>query len=300
MRDCNREYLEGVVDGYFDALVRRDPTKLPAASNIKYTENHKVLPIGDGIWRDAERLSDYRIYAADPRAGQIGFMGAVLAAGEWTMIALRLKVREESIVEAEAVLPGRVESEGTFTFGDAAAKLTVARSAFSTPLRPEERRERARLIQVADLHYEGIERGNGDIVPFSEHCIKIENGVQLIKNPDFAFPAVSPSGRELPNFAAMDCHEQFNTHIWDTDSVTDRRYPVVDEERGIVMAFVMYNQYAKSRCADVVDYGIVCPPGAAKPGTLILAEAFKVKDGEIHEVEAVFTALPALRFRGVW
>ncbi len=138
------------------------------------------------------------------------------------------------------------------------------------------------------------------MVPFSDECIKIENGVQLIKNPGYSYPAASPTGQKLPNFAAMGCRDQFNTHIWDTDTITDRRNPIVDNERGLVLAFSMYNEYAKSRCADVVDYGLVCPPVKVNPLTLVLAELFKIRGGEIHEVEAVFTVLPGLRLRGVW
>jgi len=91
----------------------------------------------------------------------------------------------------------------------------------------------------------------------------------------------------------MSCRDQFNTHIWDTDRVTDRRYPVVDEERGIVIAFGMYHQYIKGPCANVVDYGTVCPPTTAEPYTLAMAEAFKVRAGKIEEVESIFTPLPA-------
>jgi hypothetical protein len=216
------------------------------------------------------------------------------------MIALRLRVIAGQIVEVEAVLPGRVANAGAFEFGDAAARLTTPRAAFAQVLEAAERRDRSVLIGTADLRYQGVERGNGDIVPFADDCVKIENGLQLIKNPNFNFPAASPSGRKLPNFSAMVCRDQFNTHIWDTDTITDRRYPIVDKERGLVMAFVMYNEYAKARCADVVDYGLVCPPVPVDPLTLVLAETFKIRNGEIHEVEAVFTVLRGLKFRGLW
>ena len=297
---CDRACLEGMVNTYLSALLKHDPTALPMAADVKYTENQDLVKMGDGLWRDAEQVSNYKIYASDPERGQVGFMGAVKGSGSWTMIALRLRVIAKRIVEVEAILPGRVANAAAFGFGDAAAKLTTPRAAFAQALASSERRDRSVLINAADLHYEGVERGNGDIVPFSDECIKIENGLQLIQNPNFAFPAASPTGRKLPNFAAMGCRDQFNTHIWDTDTITDRRYPIVDRERGIVMTFVMYNEYARARCADVVDYGLVCPPVNVKPLTLVLSEAFKIRDGEIHEVEAVFTVLPGLRLRGVW
>jgi hypothetical protein len=297
---CDRHCLEGFADRYLASMLTHDPSKLPMAADVKYTENQDRVSIGGGIWRDAESLSHYKIYVADPERGQIGFVGAVRASTRWTMIALRLRIVAGRIVEVEAVLPGRVANAGAFGFGDAAARLTTPRGAFSQALEPSERRDRSVLIGAADLHYEGVERGNGDIVPFSDNCIKIENGLQLIKNPNFNYPAMSPAGRKLPNFAAMGCRDQFNTHIWDTDTITDRRYPIVDRERGLVMTFVMYNEYARARCSDVVDYGLVCPPMEVNPLTLALAETFKIRSGEIHEVEAVFAVLPGLRLRGLW
>src|SRR5690606_23653287 len=146
-----------------------------------------------------------------------------------------------------------------------------------------ERRDRGTLVWVADMHYEGVERGNGDIVPFSDHCIKVENGVQLIRNPDYAFPATSPTGRKLPNFAGMGCRDQFNTRIWLTDTITDRPYPMVDLERGSALALVMYHHDAKAPSARTPAYGPVCPPQHVKPYTLAHVEAFTIRSGEIHE-----------------
>lgn len=298
---CDRSCLERFVNTYLDALVARDPGRAPLSPHAKYSENQSLLAIGEGRWKTAEAVGTYRIYVADPPAGQVGFIGTLREAGQWSMIALRLRVSEGRISEVEAVIPGETVRTGTFgDFETAPGKISQARVAFSQSLAPAERRDRNVIITAADLHYEGVERGSGDIVPFSENCIKIENGVQLIKNPNYPFPAASPTGRKLPNFAAMGCREQFNTRIWETDTITDRRYPIVDQERGIVMAFVMYHQYDKARCASTVDYGLVCPPVDVKPYSLALVEAFKVRSGEIHEVEAVFTVFPDIRRRGVW
>jgi hypothetical protein len=88
----------------------------------------------------------------------------------------------------------------------------------------------------------------------------------------------------------MGCRDQLNTHIWDTDPVTDRSYPVVDEERGIVAALALDHQYIKGPCATVVDYGTVCPPVTAQPYSLVMAESFRVRAGKIEEVESIFHA----------
>jgi hypothetical protein len=297
---CDRACLEGFMNGYLGAIVAHDPARLRAVPNVKYTENQSLLPIGDGLWKSMRAIGTYRILASDIRNQQIAFMGNAQIAGGWTMLAVRLRIADGRISEVEAIAPGAAAATGTFDLSKGAGGLKDARAAFATALRPGERRDRSQIIQAADLHYEGIERGNGDIVPFGNDCIKIENGVQLIRNPAFQSPGVSPSGKPVPNFTALSCRDQFNTHIWDTDTITDRRYPVVDEERGIVVAFAMYNQYVKGPCATVVDAGTVCPKTDVKPYSLAMAEAFRVRSGFIEEVESIFTVLPILMQRGVW
>jgi hypothetical protein len=297
---CDRSCLQAFMKGYLSAVVAHDPARLHAIADVKYTENQTPLPIGDGLWKSLRAVGTYRILASDIRNQQIAFLGNAQIASGWTMLAIRLRIAGGQISEIETIVPGAAAAAGTFDLSSGAGKLTLARPAFATSLRSDERRDRSQIIQAADLHYVGIERGNGDIVPFGNDCIKIENGVQLIRNPAFQSPAVSPSGKPVPNFTAMSCRDQFNTHIWDTDTITDRRYPVVDEERGIVVAFAMYNQYVKGPCANVVDYGTVCPKATTKPYSLAMAEAFRVQAGFIEEVESIFTVLPVLMERGVW
>ncbi len=263
--ECSRTCLEATMQGYLTALVAHDTKGLSVMKDVKYTENQERTVLGNGLWRSAEEIGPYRIVVSDSENSQVAFMGNIRTVSGWSMLAVRLRVQDRVITEVETIIPGAAAGSGTYDLSSGAGSLRTARPAFSTALLPAERRDRSQLIWSADLHYEGIERGNGDIVPFDEHCIKIENGVQLIRNPNFHSPGVSPGGKPVPNFTAMSCRDQFNTHIWDTDRITDRRYPVVDEERGVVIAFGMYHQYIKGPCANVVDYGTVCPPTTVEP-----------------------------------
>ncbi|MBT2186069.1 hypothetical protein [Sphingobium nicotianae] len=296
---CDRACLEKFVKTYLTALTSHDPSRAPLKDNLKYTENQSRLPIGEGLWKTAERLGDYQIYISDMRTSQAVYMGNIKTSEGWSMLTVRLRIVGDKISEVETIYPGPAIG-GSYDLGNAPATLGKSRAALSAPLKAIERRDRWQLIQAADLHYEGIERGSGDLVPFGERCIKIENGVQLIKNPNFESPVRSPMGTKLPNFQSMGCTEQFNTHVWDTDTITDRRYSVVDEERGIVVAFAMYNQYAKGPCSMVVDYGPACPNSIVPPYSLAIAEAFRVRSGFIEEVESIFKVLPEQRLRGIW
>ena len=69
---CDRACLEGFVNQYLDAMVARNPYGLPLAPKVKFTENEQVIPLGEGIWGTASGLGTYKLYVADPQAGQVG------------------------------------------------------------------------------------------------------------------------------------------------------------------------------------------------------------------------------------
>jgi hypothetical protein len=58
---------QGFVDGYIAALAQRDPKKLAVADGVKYTENGRVLDLGEGFWRTAGTPLRYRDYLLDRR-----------------------------------------------------------------------------------------------------------------------------------------------------------------------------------------------------------------------------------------
>ena len=73
--DCDRACLDSYVDQYLAALVAHDPSRLPLARQVKFTENGQQLQLGDGLWGTASGIGNYKIYADDPQAGEVMFMG---------------------------------------------------------------------------------------------------------------------------------------------------------------------------------------------------------------------------------
>ena len=63
---CDRTCLEGVVEKYLAALVAHDPSRLPLAVNVRFTENGQELHLGDGLWGTTSGLGKYQLYVADP------------------------------------------------------------------------------------------------------------------------------------------------------------------------------------------------------------------------------------------
>src|SRR4051812_23067403 len=62
---CAYSCLDSLLDQYLVALSRRDPTGLPLSPNVQFTENGKMLSVGEGLWRKAGALGRYRVKAID-------------------------------------------------------------------------------------------------------------------------------------------------------------------------------------------------------------------------------------------
>ncbi|MCC7462192.1 MAG: hypothetical protein IT480_06975 [Gammaproteobacteria bacterium] len=287
-KTCGSTCLNAFLDRYVEALLAHDPARAELAVDLRSTENGVSVPPGAGLWRTITEIGDYRIRAIDPANGAAALLGVLYEAARPTMFALRLKVQARRISEAELVLARDVPPE----FAGAVPRLRTARRAFAERVDPQIRVPRARMIAAAESYYEGVGQASGGAVPFADDCHRIENGVALVNNPDFHFGFIAPDGGVVPDFAAMSCGEQFSTGIWSTDTVSNRRYPVVDEERGLVVAFTQYHVHARGRCAVVAGVGPVCPARDTPPVSLDLVEFFRVGDGRIHDMESVWTVLP--------
>ena len=101
---CDRACLLSTADAYLAALVAQDASKAPMASSAKFTEQARVMKVGDeGLWKSALSTSTtFRIPVADPVSGQIGMIVMMKEEGDKDIqLALRLKVVDRKITEAE-------------------------------------------------------------------------------------------------------------------------------------------------------------------------------------------------------
>lgn len=283
---CDRPCLEGLLDTYLSALAAREPTNVPIAAQFNATENGVPTPLGEGHWETATGFGSYRIRAIDPVSGGAVFIGVLEEGEQSTMYSVRLRIRNRQIEDVETIL-ARVGFPGEP--GRAAASLGIARAGFSTPLTRRESTSRRRMIAAAESYYTGIHEGNARHVAFAEECHRIENGIALVNNPNFQFDLISPAGVELPSFAAMGCREQFDTGLWSADQVSGLRFPVVDEVHGIVAVYSAYHPFARAPCAQVREIGAVCPRTPIENVSLELLELFRIRRGQIHEMESVWT-----------
>ncbi len=124
---CSRECLAGVMHSYLQALVSHDPTSLPLARNVKYTENGVRINIGDGLWQTASALPTYRLDLIDEQAGQVGLLGRISENGNNNWFAVRLKVRADHKVSQIETLINRSITSGTAGPRGASVRATLSR-----------------------------------------------------------------------------------------------------------------------------------------------------------------------------
>ena len=100
-----RAELEAMAEAYLDALAAKDPSRLPWADQVIFTENNVQLMIGDGLWNTiSARRPYYDLKAADPETGQVSWFGIVEERGHPAIMALRLAIRDGRIAEAETIV----------------------------------------------------------------------------------------------------------------------------------------------------------------------------------------------------
>src|SRR5580692_13142705 len=101
--NCNRACLENLVNQYLAALGAHDPKRLPLSADVMYTENDQQLEVGDGFWKTAQEVGNYKHIFADPEAGQVAFMGTMHEAGSVLLMSLRLRIELGRITEIESI-----------------------------------------------------------------------------------------------------------------------------------------------------------------------------------------------------
>jgi len=259
---CGQECLKGFVDQYLDVLETGDPSGLPVATSVKYTENGRVLGLGEGLWKTAGTAVSYRDYVLDPQSGGAVVLTAVKEYDAVAQMMLRLKIANDKISEIETIVV-RTGDQRWF----APENLDSFSNIFAEPVQPAERHSREQLIEAADAYFTAIQtEGTPEFrqAPFGEGMNRYENGLRTTN------VSVNPIS-ERHTFSAA---EQLERAFYKGVQVMDRRYPVVDVEHGSVLGIVTFRR-------DGPD-----------TGTLLLSEVFKVTGGKLREIRAVMLNLP--------
>jgi hypothetical protein len=256
---CDRECLSGLVDRYLDALVAREPSRLPLASAVRFTENGQRLELGDGLWHTVTGQGTYRLDIADVEAGQAALMGTIREAGVPAILVLRLAIGERRIHEVETLVIRNQDA------AERLEKIGTPRRAWLTAVPEAERHSRDELARIANMYFSGIELNDGKgVYPFHETCARLENGSVTAGDPALV---LGQAGAGTPGRATSSCRQQSFAFAFFDNAAGDARNVTLRDGRQVVS-------------------------GSSVPWTWQIAEAFKIEKGLIGPVESVLHAVP--------
>lgn len=282
---CDRDCLEGWVDRYLVAMAEGGFDEEMFDRGVRFTENGVELPLGnEGLWATMTGLGTYQLYVPDIETQQIGFLGTVRerlstdpsdnTPENYVGLALRLRIANGNIVEVEQIVArpdqdafGNTSDTSPFPqTGVAVEALGSPNPAYLEAIPEAERHSRAELVEVSNAYFQAVERNTGDdYYPFTDDCIRYENGTMTAGPP-------GELGAGLGQ--RKGCREQLETSLIDSvSSIRDRRIVAVDRERGVAFAFAFFDHRP-------INW------------TWQLGELFKIEDGQISRIEAIFIRGP--------
>jgi hypothetical protein len=280
---CDRICLSGFVDRYIAAMLAHDTSDNLFARELRFTENGVRLPFGnEGSWHLAVARGTYSFYVPDVETQQVAFLGTLRERGRTAAeqrvvgLSLRLRIRNGLITEVEQLVTrpatnlfatGNAAPASPFgNTGENVERMGSPHPRFAQEIPANQRATREELVRVANAYFTGLQQNDGKgYYPFTDDCIRFENGFDVLANS--LDPATNARGR-------MTCKRQFEVALKGVVSrVRDRRFVAVDRENGIVFAFAFFDH-------ENINW------------TWQLAELFRIENGKIARIEAIFHQAP--------
>lgn len=253
-KDCDRACAEAVGQAALAAFQAGDPGKV--LKGVRVTENGRDIRLADSQLHAISKLTYTHLFS-EPAAGAVGVFGAAEAAGGPAIFSLRLKLKGDRVAEAETVVTRRSEAS---IF---APQTMAGKPEWDQALSPARRTPRVAMIAAANAYFDGIENETGANVPAAPTCNRYENGGKTTNRPG----GPQDGCKALSGFAYI-------------ERVRDRRFPLIDEERGLIWALVVF------------DIPGTTAPVRREPRSILIGELFKLDAGQIQDIEVVMRNVP--------
>ena len=285
---CDRACLIKVTDQYLAAIVAHDPAKAPLAPGVLFVENTKRMQPGEGLWKAASGgPTTFRIYVPDTTLEQAGWIGVVLQDGKPMMLALRLKVENGKITQAEHLLSAPLG-------GASNPNILSPRPGLVSEIPAGKRMAHDKLMAIGVTYYDALDDNDGSKMPFAADCQRRENGITTAGEG----AGGPPTKDENKSPIAHDCKGQMDSGSFIyIERIENRRMIAADPVTGLAMGISHFRHpftnlpyqvkhidgSTSERNAENMKY---------KPFDMPAAHIFKIgPEGTVHEIEAVgFTA----------
>ena len=253
--ECDRACLGGMITKYVEAIVAHNPQALPLAATVRFTEDSRELPLGDGAWKTVTRAGTFRQDYLDVRRGIAASHVELYEAAAQLQYSVILHVVDQKISGIET-LTNRVTPTSKFQPDSLGKPLRT----MNDPVPGNKKMSRAELVRIALTYPEGLRIGSfPDATPFAKDAYRVENGFFI-------------AGEGCPR---ANCPGMYTQRVILHPNVI-ASVAAVDEEAGIVLLWMNFG-YTNSYGAN---------------NALVTFEAFKIWGGEIQAVNAFFRILP--------
>jgi hypothetical protein len=243
-QECDRACLKSLLDRYLTAVTTHNPSAAPLAVGFRQTENAVVIKLGTGAWKSVTGLGSLQRRYLDPVSGQAAYFGVVNEGNGSAIVTVRVKVERRQIAEAEWYMArqGDPGLNGPQQPGQPAGNFFDPDNLTKNPppdrsLPKSERLSREALIGITNSYFDGITTHDGSIIMAHPGCARTENGLTVTgraTGPGARGGAPAAAGRG----GVSDCTSGLETI--NIQLVSARRYPVVDEDAGVVLALAVF------------------------------------------------------------
>jgi hypothetical protein len=202
------------------------------------------------------------------------WLGVVEEHGQPAFMGLRLRAVNGGIADVESVVERKGEP---IPYG--MPEDYKPSTAFAKSIPQKARRTRDEMIAIVQSYYDSKLSGTLK-TKFARKCARVINGV------------ATTSGDHPDAKVAKGCAAQVTAGAFKPiEAYRARRFPVVDEERGVVVAITMEDRPVYDvnfESTDGKDHKVALE----YPNTRGLIEIFKIRNGAIERVEGVSGFLP--------
>ena len=214
---CDRACLRQALDAYLGAVFKHDPSAVPLTADHYATENTAVVQNGEGFWKDVSGYGEVQRRYFDPMNESAAFLGLLKQNGQDRITSVRIKVDGGKVSEAEWII-SYPSSDGKRVPNP---QGMIANPPPEGALPASQRTSRFLLKSIADDFYQAFSDHYGLWVPSEDNCMAYEIGGKGGQCHSLNFENASDSTKDL----AL------------------RRYPLVDEEAGIVLCDVIFVRF---------------------------------------------------------
>ena len=215
---CDRTCLRQALDTYLAGVFKHDPSAARLTDDHYATLNTAAVRNGEGFWKDISGYGALQRRYFDPVNGAAAYLGLLQQNGKDVISSVRVKV--------EPGKGNRVSEAEWFVQPEADPQRMLGYPPPEGSLPESERSSRFYLISMANNYFQSGVDHDASWIPTDLRC----------KDPE-------PNPMRSALRHADICHDNFNIYKNITKDLALRRFPLVDEEAGVVLGAAIWVRY---------------------------------------------------------